>query len=226
MPSALEMTGVSHTFARRGEPVLDNLDLCLPEGRSLAVMGRSGSGKSTLMSLALGLFDPTVGRVSVLGTDWSTLSAARRAEHRSRHVGVVFQQGELIDELTPLENVLLPALWSGIPAAQARARAEELLDTLRVRTSAPTTAVVSGGERQRIAVARALVGSPALLLADEPTGALDDDTAAVMADLLFSLPTERGCALLVVTHSRALAERADDVLTLTTPDEDARVGAA
>lgn len=179
-------------------------------------MGESGSGKSTLLSLVLGLFAPTHGQVSVLGTDWAELSSRQRAAHRSAHLGVVFQFGELIDDLTPLENVLLPSVWAGTDPTDARTRGEELLERLQVRTGAQSTAVVSGGERQRIAVARALINSPQLVVADEPTGSLDERNAEVMSDLLFDLPASQGCTLLVVTHSRAVAERADRVLTLST----------
>lgn len=216
MTSAILMSAVTHQFGKRSTPLFEGLDLDVATHESVAVMGESGSGKSTLLSLVLGLFAPTHGQVSVLGTDWAELSSRQRAAHRSAHLGVVFQFGELIDDLTPLENVLLPSVWAGTDPTDARARGEELLERLQVRTGAQSTAVVSGGERQRIAVARALINSPQLVVADEPTGSLDERNAEVMSDLLFDLPASQGCALLVVTHSRAVAERADRVLTLST----------
>ena len=214
MEPAIQFSGVEHRFDKRAPWLFRDLAFELAPGHSMAITGPSGSGKSTLLSLALGLFTPTGGHISVLGTDWSSLSSRGRAAHRAAHVGVVFQFGELIDELTPLENVVLPALWSGTDHGEAQRRGVELLERLEVRTSARTTAVVSGGERVRIGVARALISRPEVILADEPTGALDEDGAAKMRDLLFELPESQSCSLLVDTHSAAVRERADSVVDL------------
>lgn len=221
MTPAIEVENVGHRFDKGAPWLFQGLDLTVPSATSAVVMGRSGSGKSTLLSLMLGLYKPAQGRVNVLGADWAEMSASQRPRHRAQHVGVVFQFGELIDELTPLENVILPALWAGAKPIDAKARGQELLDRLRVRTTARTTSLVSGGERQRIAVARALINSPEVLVADEPTGALDQDSAETMADLIFDLPASQGCALVVVTHSHSLAERADSVLHIPTPADEA-----
>lgn len=203
-------------YGHRKHPLLfEDVSLSVAGGESVALMGPSGVGKSTLLSLALGVLSPARGSVTVAGEDWSSLSKAGKARHRAAHVGMVFQFGELLDELSPAENVALPRMWSGNGGRDAIARAEELLEQLGVETNAETSDLVSGGERQRIAVARALISDPAVVLADEPTGSLDSNNAKALAELLFGLPRERGCALLVVTHSPDIAARADRVLRLT-----------
>ncbi|SCK28991.1 ABC-type antimicrobial peptide transport system, ATPase component [Streptomyces sp. SceaMP-e96] len=135
--------------------------------------------------------------------------------HRSRHMGVVFQFGELLPELTPVENVALAALLGGTPSNQAYERAETLLRDLGVPYDGAPTGQLSGGERQRTAVARALINQPAILLADEPTGALDRATRDSVTKLLFDVPKRWGCALVVVTHDIEVADRADRCLELT-----------
>lgn len=212
--SGIDLSEVA--YGHRRQPLLfEDVSLSVDVGESVALMGPSGIGKSTLLSLVLGILSPARGRVSVAGEDWSSLSKAARARHRAAHVGMVFQFGELLDELSPVENVALPWMWSGSDGRSAIARAEELLERLGVKTNASTSDVVSGGERQRIAVARALISDPSVVLADEPTGSLDSDNAGALADLLFGLPREQGCALLVVTHSAEVAARADRVLHLS-----------
>jgi ABC-type lipoprotein export system ATPase subunit len=188
--------------------LLAGADLTVPAGRSVSVTGPSGSGKSTLLMCLMGLIRPASGRVEVMGEDLARLSSRALAAHRRRHIGMVFQFGELLPELTPVENVMIASLLAGAPADTARSRAQELLDGLGVphRTA---THDLSGGERQRVAVARALVNTPELLLADEPTGSLDGEHREAVADLLFSTPREHGCALIVVTHDPAVASRAD-----------------
>ncbi|MEF9886780.1 ABC transporter ATP-binding protein [Streptomyces sp. P9-A4] len=198
-----------------GRTLMRDLDLTLNAGESVSVMGPSGSGKSTLLSCALGLLKPDRGNVQVAGVDLAGLNRRKLAEHRRSHIGVVFQFGELVPELTPVENVALAALLSGVPRATAYADAARLLDDLGVPRSDAATATLSGGERQRTAVARALVNKPGLILADEPTGALDEANRDSVADLLFSLPKRWECALLTVTHDRDVASRADRTLALT-----------
>lgn len=200
---------------RKQPPLFEDISLSVASGESVALMGPSGVGKSTLLSLALGILAPTRGTVTVAGQDWSSLSTSARARHRAAQVGMVFQFGELLDELSPAENVALPMMWSGNKGKGAIHAAQELLEQLGVETTASTSDLVSGGERQRISVARALISEPQVLLADEPTGSLDSDNANALADLLFGLPCDRGCALLVVTHSADIARRADRVLRLS-----------
>ncbi|WP_354641655.1 ABC transporter ATP-binding protein [Kitasatospora camelliae] len=208
----LVVTAASYRIGDR--TLLDGLDLTVESGTSVAVTGPSGSGKSTLLMCALGLITPDSGRVSVAGTDVTALSPRRRAHHRRDHIGVVFQFGELLPELSPVENVVLAGLLAGQSRNTAVAQARELLDELGVPADRTSTGRLSGGERQRVAVARALINRPALLLADEPTGALDQATRDHVCDLLFALPRTHGCALVVVTHDGTVADRADRRLEL------------
>jgi putative ABC transport system ATP-binding protein len=176
-------------------------------GESVAVMGPSGSGKSTLLNLIAGLDRPTGGEVTVGGERVDKLSETGLARFRRRQVGMIFQFFNLLDDMTVLDNVLLPAQLAGMPTPKARARADELLTALRIgqhRNAYP--ARLSGGERQRVAIARALVNRPALLLADEPTGALDTATGEEIGELLLDLSSS-GQTLILVTHNPDLAAR-------------------
>ncbi|MFI8389558.1 ABC transporter ATP-binding protein [Streptomyces sp. NPDC085540] len=186
---------------------LDGLSLEIRAGDAVAVMGPSGCGKSTLLNMVAGLDRPTSGTVEVQGQDLGVLNETGLALFRRRHIGMVFQFFNLIDDLPVLDNVALAAQLTGAPARQARRRALELLDELGVadrRNNYPAT--LSGGERQRVAVARALMNRPALLLADEPTGALDSRSGEQVMDLLIDL-NQIGQTLLIVTHDPQLATR-------------------
>ncbi|MGW5481833.1 ABC transporter ATP-binding protein [Streptomyces sp. NPDC004008] len=209
----LAVRGLRYEVADR--VLLDGVDLEVAPGESVAVVGPSGSGKSTLLGCALGLIQPSSGSVNVVGADVTRMRRRALEQHRSNHVGVVFQFGELLPELTPVENVALAALLAGTSARQAYERAEELLVELGVPVKGVPTGRLSGGERQRAAVARALMNEPALLLADEPTGALDSATRDTVAELLFSVPKRWNCALVVVTHDVEVARRADRLLELS-----------
>ncbi len=170
-------------------------------------MGPSGSGKSTLLNLVAGLDRPTAGTVTVAGRRIDTLSESALARFRARHVGIIFQFFNLLDDLTVEDNVLLPAQLAGASRQQARARAGELLERMGIEEHKNAyPARLSGGERQRVAIARALVNAPELLLADEPTGALDTATGQEIGALLRQL-NEGGQTLVLVTHDPALAER-------------------
>lgn len=201
-----------------GRVLLDGIAFSLAVGESVAVTGPSGSGKSTLLSCILGLRRPDAGTVLVAGTDITGLSKRRLAAFRRRHMGMVFQFGELLPELSPVENVALAALLGGMPADAAYGAAAKLLTQLGVPTGETTTGLLSGGERQRASVARALVCGPSLVLADEPTGALDAATREAVADLLFEVPRSHGCGLVVVTHDPAIAARADRCYRLESGD--------
>ncbi|MEV7729582.1 ABC transporter ATP-binding protein [Streptomyces sp. NPDC087917] len=186
---------------------LDGLSLEIRAGEAVAVMGPSGCGKSTLLNMVAGLDRPTSGTVEVRGHDLGGLNETGLALFRRRNVGMIFQFFNLIDDLPALDNVALAAQLTGTPARQARRRALELLDELGVaerRNNYPAT--LSGGERQRVAVARALMNRPALLLADEPTGALDSRSGEQVMDLLIDL-NQIGQTLLIVTHDPRLATR-------------------
>ncbi|MER6449472.1 ABC transporter ATP-binding protein [Streptomyces venezuelae] len=208
---ALEFSGLRHRIGDR--TLFDGIDLRLHEGNSVAVMGPSGSGKSTLLSCALGLVKPE-GVVRVADSDLGRMSRREQTRHRSRHIGVVFQFGELLPELTPVENVALAGLLAGADRKKTYKTASELLGSLGVPRHDRPTGTLSGGERQRTAVARALVNQPSLLLADEPTGALDDANRTAVAELLFDVPRRWPCALLVVTHDAQVAALADDTVHL------------
>jgi putative ABC transport system ATP-binding protein len=186
---------------------LAGISLEIRAGEAVAVMGPSGSGKSTLLNIVAGLDRPSDGKVVVHGEDLGKLNETGLALFRRRRIGMIFQFFNLLDDLPALDNVALAAQLTGTPAAQARRRALELLDELGIagrRNIYP--ARLSGGERQRVAVARALMNRPALLLADEPTGALDSRSGEQVMDLLLDL-NQIGQTLLLVTHDDRLATR-------------------
>lgn len=186
---------------------LDGVSLEIGAGEAVAVMGPSGCGKSTLLNMIAGLDRPSAGSLRVHGEDLGGFNETRLAIFRRRRIGMIFQFFNLIDDLSAIDNIALAAQLTGTPARQARRRALELLDELGVadrRNAYP--AVLSGGERQRVAVARALMNRPALLLADEPTGALDSQAGEQVMDLLIDL-NQLGQTLLLVTHDQRLATR-------------------
>jgi putative ABC transport system ATP-binding protein len=186
---------------------LDGVSLEIRAGEAVAVMGPSGCGKSTLLNMVAGLDRPTSGTVVVHGEDLARLNETGRALFRRRRIGMIFQFFNLLDDLPALDNVALAGQLVGAPARQARGRALELLDELGIADRRNTyPAALSGGERQRVAVARALMNRPAVLLADEPTGALDSRAGEQVMDLLLDL-NQIGQTLLMVTHDERLATR-------------------
>jgi putative ABC transport system ATP-binding protein len=207
MDTLVQVSNVTKRYDHDGRPALDGVGFQAGAGEAVAVMGPSGSGKSTLLNLIAGLDRPTSGTVTVAGQRIDTLSETGVARFRRRRIGMIFQFFNLLDDLTVLDNVLLPAQLAGEPRARARARADELLAALgieRYRNGYP--ARLSGGERQRVAIARALVNRPALLLADEPTGALDSAAGEQIGDLLLQL-NRSGQTMILVTHNPDLAAR-------------------
>ncbi len=181
----------------------------------MALLGRSGSGKSTLLNLVGGIDLPTGGEVILDGTNLTRLSERERTLFRRRHIGLVFQSFNLIPTLTVIENLLLPLELNGRRDEAARAAALGLLDRIGLADRAGTYPDrLSGGEQQRIAVARAVVHDPLLLLADEPTGSLDAESGSRVLELLFGLARKEGRAMIVVTHNDAVARSADRVLAL------------
>jgi putative ABC transport system ATP-binding protein len=203
----VQIGNVTKRYQASGRPALDSVSLEVAQGEAVAVMGPSGSGKSTLLNLIAGLDKPTSGTVTVAGQHIDTLSETRLARYRRRQIGMIFQFFNLLDDLTVADNVLMPAQLAGMRRSRARAQAEELLATLgidRYRNTYPGR--LSGGERQRVAIARALINSPALLLADEPTGAVDTATGEEIGQLLVELNAS-GQTLILVTHNPQLAAR-------------------
>ncbi|MEV3971290.1 ABC transporter ATP-binding protein [Streptomyces sp. NPDC050698] len=208
LPQSSSVLTVSDlSFAIDNRNVLESINLTLTRGESLSISGPSGSGKSTLLSCIAGLTKPDSGMVNLNGETLTRLSRKRLTRHRSKSIGIVFQFGELLPELTPIENVAIAAMLAGTPSSIAFSSADSILRELQV-PDAPHTASLSGGERQRVAVARALINQPPVILADEPTGALDHKARNQVAELLFDLPARWQCGLIVVTHDSAVASMA------------------
>jgi putative ABC transport system ATP-binding protein len=216
--SVLEIEGLGKSFSSGGQSVsvLAGLSFAVSAGESLAVMGRSGSGKSTLLNLLCGLEAPDSGRITVAGESFDHHGKAgsddRWAELRRRSIGVVFQEANLMPALSLVDNVRLRAHLAGQPAAGER----EWLVRLGVGAEADRYPdQVSGGQAQRAALAMVFAMAPTLILADEPTGSLDRHTADEVADCLFAMQRDTGCALVLATHDAALAARCDHLLDLT-----------
>jgi putative ABC transport system ATP-binding protein len=207
MDALVQLSDVTKRYDQDGAAAVAHVSLAVAPGEAVAVMGPSGSGKSTLLNLIAGLDRPTSGTIVVGGERVDALSETGLARFRRRQVGMIFQFFNLLDDMTVADNILLPAQLAGLPAARARDRADELMAALRITPHADAyPARLSGGERQRVAIARALVNRPALLLADEPTGALDTATGEEIGELLLDLNSS-GQTLILVTHNPDLAAR-------------------
>jgi putative ABC transport system ATP-binding protein len=207
MDALVNISNLTKHYNGTGRPALDGIDLDVAAGEAVAIMGPSGSGKSTLLNLIAGLDRPTSGTVTVAGRRIDNLSETSTARFRRDQVGMIFQFFNLLDDLTVIDNVQLPAQLAGVRRSRAKARASELLDALRISDHANAyPGRLSGGERQRVAIARALVNRPTLLLADEPTGALDTATGEEIGELLLDL-NRSGLTLILVTHNPELAAR-------------------
>ncbi len=207
MNALIRLEDVTKRYDDDSPPALDRVSLEIAAGEAVAIMGPSGSGKSTLLNLIAGLDRPTSGGVTVAGTRIDQAGETGAALFRRNRVGMIFQFFNLLDDLTVLDNVMLPAQLGGMRAAEGRARADELLEMLGLASHRDAyPARLSGGERQRVAIARALVNRPPLLLADEPTGALDSATGEEIGALLSGLHSS-GLTLVLVTHNPDLAAR-------------------
>jgi putative ABC transport system ATP-binding protein len=213
----LELLHVRKTY-REGNAervVLDDVSVTIAPGEIVVLVGRSGSGKSTLLNLIAGIDRPTSGRVVVEGTDLTALDEDARTRFRRRHIGFVFQFFNLIPMLTIEENLLLPLELNGVAGGVGAARARDLLERVGLGgRGASRPDRLSGGEQQRVAIARALVHDPALILADEPTGTLDAETATTVLALLDGLAREAGKTVVMVTHSREVVGVADRIFAV------------
>ncbi|NKB37154.1 MAG: lipoprotein-releasing ABC transporter ATP-binding protein LolD [Gammaproteobacteria bacterium] len=195
--------------------VLDGINLTVEKGSRIAIVGSSGSGKSTLLHLLGGLDSPSEGRVLVAGQVIHTLGEKEKSDLRNRELGFIYQFHHLLPEFSALENVAIPLLISGVDAAEAENEASEILTKVGlVNRLQHKPGELSGGERQRAAIARALVTKPACILADEPTGNLDEKTADKVFDVMLELNQEYGLSLLMVTHNLTLASRLDNIYEL------------
>jgi len=215
---AIVVQGLGKQVSEAGGPlaILADLNFRIPTGCAVAITGSSGSGKSTLLGLLAGLDVPTSGSVTLAGTDLASLDEDGRARLRARLVGFVFQSFQLLPHLSALENVMLPLELAGLASSTARDAACAMLARVGLAERLHhTPRTLSGGEQQRVSLARAFVVQPALLFADEPTGSLDAATGARVIDLMFALHREHDTTLVLVTHDASLAARCERQLTLT-----------
>src|SRR3954467_9353702 len=213
--AAIALAGVNLSLGHEAARVhiLKDIDLHIGRGEAIGLVGPSGSGKTTLLMVLAGLEQADTGSIMVAGEDLRTLNEDALARFRGRNVGIVFQSFHLIPTMTALENVAIPLELAGIADATSRARAELARVGLKDRLS-HYPAQLSGGEQQRVAPARALAPIPAILVADEPTGNLDEATGRQVIELLFAGHVERGTTLILVTHDNALAQRCDRIVRL------------
>ena len=216
-PPLVRLHGVGKSYTEGGRvlPILEHLEGSFSDGQLTAVIGRSGSGKTTLLNLISGIDRPTEGEIHIGDTCLTGLDEARRTLFRRRHIGFIFQFFNLIPTLTVLENVLFPLELNRMADAEGRAWAVNLLERVGLAARRDTFPDrLSGGERQRVAIARALVHRPTLLLADEPTGNLDQETGRLVLELMTGLVRSEKLTMIMVTHSMAFAHQADRVHTL------------
>ena len=206
----LRHLGKSFTEGQRRHRVLDDVSADFLRGETIAVRGRSGSGKSTLLNLIGGIDTPDAGRIIVAGVDLTGLTERDRTLFRREHIGFVYQAFNLVPTLSVADNIRLVLELNRVPAREGQQRIEELLDAVGLADRADSYPdVLSGGEQQRVAIARALCHEPAVVIADEPTGNLDDSTAGVVLQLLDTLVRERGGTMLIATHSTRVASVCD-----------------
>jgi putative ABC transport system ATP-binding protein len=214
MGAMIELAGITKTYHLVGMdvPILKGIDLCIDAGEYVSIMGASGSGKSTLMNIIGCLDRPTTGQYCLEDHDLTTLSKDELAQIRNQRIGFVFQQFNLLPRATALENVMLPMVYAGLPKSQRQEQATKVLTQVKLGdrlSNRPNQ--LSGGQQQRVAIARALVNQPALVLADEPTGALDSKTSQEVMELLTDL-NHQGITIVIVTHEPDVAAQTHRVI--------------
>lgn len=209
----IDIKGITKSFGKL--EVLKGIDLHINKGEVVSIVGPSGAGKTTLLQIIGTLDKPDSGDITIDGIDVSQLSTKKLSDFRNQHLGFVFQFHQLLPEFTALENIMIPAFISGQSRSEAKSRAEELLDFMNLSERANhKPAELSGGEKQRVAVARALVNHPAVILADEPSGSLDTKNKAELHQLFFDLRDKFGQTFVIVTHDEELAKTTDRTIHL------------
>lgn len=209
----IELKGITKNF--EGTKVLKGIDLTIEKGEIVSITGPSGAGKSTLLHIMGGLDKPDTGQVIYNGTDIAGFSGKETAMFRNRNIGFVFQFHELLPEFTALENIMMPALIGDCSKSESEKRAMQILGILNLQGKAGNKpAEMSGGENQRIAVARALMNNPQIILADEPSGSLDSGNRSELHNLFFKLREELGQTFVIITHDESLASKADRTIRL------------
>ena len=217
-PIELEAIVKRYKATEKGEEeitILNGVNLILKQGESTAIVGKSGSGKSTLLHIAGGLDNPSEGKVFCNGVDFATLDDKRKSQARNLHIGFIFQSNLLLEDFNALENVMAPALIAGKSIKECKPRALMLLERLGLearKTHLPSQ--LSGGEKQRVAICRAIMNKPEVIMADEPTGALDEENELEVEKILLDLVKEEGRSLLLVTHNQDFAFKCDNVYLL------------
>lgn len=209
----IDITNITKSFGSL--QVLKGIDLHIDRGEIVSIVGPSGAGKTTLLQIIGTLDRPDTGTVCVDGIDTTTLSSNKLSDFRNRHLGFVFQFHQLLPEFTAIENIMLPAFIAGTSRRQAKERAQELLQFMGLTDRAThKPAELSGGEKQRVAVARALINNPAVILADEPSGSLDSQNKAELHQLFFDLRDKYGQTFVIVTHDEGLATITDRTIKM------------
>ena len=209
----IDIKGIKKSFGSL--QVLKGIDMHIDKGEIVSIVGPSGAGKTTLLQIIGTLDKPDNGTVMVDGVDVSSLSSAKLADFRNKHIGFVFQFHQLLPEFTAIENIMIPAYIGGVGKSEAKKRAKELLEFMGLADRAGhKPAELSGGEKQRVAVARALINNPAVILADEPSGSLDSKNKAELHQLFFDLRDKFGQTFVIVTHDESLASITDRTIKM------------
>jgi len=219
MSKILEIEDLSKSFplpSKKKLEILSDLSFSVESGDSVSIVGKSGCGKSTLLQIAASLLKPTSGSIKIDGKEISKMSEKELCSLRNKKMGFIFQNSLLLDDFNAIENIMMPLLIDGVSKSKANQKAEELLNLVGLGDRAKQRVdQLSGGEKQRIAIARSLANSPQIIFADEPTGSLDEKNAGFIEDLLLSLVKKENTTLILVTHNNAFADKCDKKMILT-----------